>query len=62
MRIRLISPEIEERSRVWHAIQKPYRLSLYCELRVVRVQSEDTRRVTPVSTMRSDARRPEVSP
>lgn len=59
LRIRLLSPDIEERSRVWHAIQKPYRLSLYCEVRVVRVQSEDTRGITPVSSMRSDERRPQ---
>jgi hypothetical protein len=62
LRIRLLSPEIEERSRVWHAIQKPYRLSLYCELRVVRVQSEDTRGITPVSAVRSDERRPQGAP
>lgn len=60
LRIRLLHPEIEERSRVWHAIQKPYRLSLYIEVRVVRVQSDETRGVTPVSSVRSDERRPQA--
>jgi hypothetical protein len=62
LRIKLISPEIEERSRVWHAIQQPYRLSLYCELRVVRVQSEPVRNANLVTSARTDERRPEVSP
>jgi hypothetical protein len=62
LRLRLLSPEIEDRSRVWHAIQKPYRLSLYCEARVVRVQSDELRGGTLVNSARVDERRPEARP
>lgn len=62
LRIKLLSPEIEERSRVWHAIQKPYRLSLYCELRIIRVASEDARPGPLVASARTGERRPEVTP
>jgi hypothetical protein len=62
LRLRLLTLDLEERTRVWHAINKPYRLSLYCEARVVRVQSDDVQVAPPVTSMRTDERRREALP
>ncbi|HYP27438.1 MAG TPA: DUF4255 domain-containing protein [Blastocatellia bacterium] len=40
---------LEERTRVWHAVQKPYRLSVSYEVRVVDLDSEDVTRFNPVT-------------
>ncbi len=40
---------LEERSRVWHAVQKPYRLSVSYEVRVVNLESEDVTLARPVT-------------
>ncbi len=45
---------LEERTRVWHAIQKPYRVSLTYEIRVVNLDPEKERRVRPVSNRTLD--------
>jgi hypothetical protein len=62
LRLRLLALEMEDRTRVWHAVQKPYRLSLYCEVRVVRVQSDEVKGAPPVTSTRTDERRREVGP
>jgi Pvc16 N-terminal domain len=41
---------LEDRTRVWYSVQKPYRLSLTYEVRVVKLDSTSRRRVTPVTT------------
>jgi hypothetical protein len=39
---------LEDRTRVWYSVQKPYRLSLTYEVRVVRIDSTTRRRASPV--------------
>jgi hypothetical protein len=39
---------LEDRTRVWHAIQKPYRLSVSYEVRVIHLDSESSQNVRPV--------------
>jgi hypothetical protein len=39
---------LEERTRVWHAVQQRYRLSVAYEVRVVNLDSEETKSVKPV--------------
>jgi len=39
---------LEERTRVWHAVQKPYRLSVSYEVRVVNLDSEIDASFKPV--------------
>jgi hypothetical protein len=49
LKISLSPLQLEDRTRVWHAIQKPYRLSLSYEARVVNLDSEIDRAAVPVS-------------
>lgn len=45
----MMSPlSIEDRTRVWHAVQKPYRLSVAYDVRVVHIDSEMAQDVRPV--------------
>ncbi len=45
----VMSPmSLEERTRVWHAVQKPYRLSVSYDVRVVHLDSEVSHDVRPV--------------
>jgi len=39
---------LEDRTRVWHSVQKPYRLSLTYEIRVVSIDSPNRLRTSPV--------------
>jgi hypothetical protein len=39
---------LEDRTRVWHAVQKPYRLSVSYDVRVVHLDSETPQNVRPV--------------
>jgi hypothetical protein len=41
---------LEEQSRVWDAVQKPYRLSLHYEARVIRIDSQERREQAVVLT------------
>lgn len=45
---------IEERARVWYAVQRPYRLSVSYEARVVNLDSTAADRVRPVSSRTLD--------
>jgi hypothetical protein len=47
LKVTLLPLTLEERTRVWHSVQRPYRLSLYYEIRVVNLDSEtsDQRRM-----------------
>ena len=44
LKITLIPLSLEDRSRVWYAIQKPYRLSVNYEVRVVNLDATEQRR------------------
>ena len=50
---------LEERTRVWHAVQKPYRLSASYDVRVVNLDSEIEDRVRAVARRTVDAAVPE---
>jgi hypothetical protein len=58
LKVRLAPMEIDDRSRVWHAIQRPYRLSLIYEVRVVNLDSMRTEARPPVSTRQLDSSAP----
>ena len=55
LKIKLAPMEIEDRARVWYAIQKPYRLSLIYEVRVVNLDSERSDARPPISTRQLDS-------
>jgi hypothetical protein len=40
---------IEDRTRIWHAVHKPYRISVAYEVRVVNIESLTERTVVPVA-------------
>ena len=40
IKLRLAPLTLEERTRVWHAVQKPYRLSVSYDVRVINIDSE----------------------
>jgi len=45
--ITMISQSIEDRTHVWRAYEKPYRLSINYEVRVVKIESQRAPRVQP---------------
>jgi hypothetical protein len=49
LKVTLSPLTLEERARVWYAIEKPYRLSITYEVRVVNLDAEDVESVVPVS-------------
>jgi hypothetical protein len=49
LKISLSPLTIEERARVWYAIQKPYRLSVTYEVRVVNLDAISTELLTPTT-------------
>jgi hypothetical protein len=48
LKVTLAPLSLEERTRVWHAVQKPYRLSVSYEVRVVNLDTEVFERSRPV--------------
>lgn len=50
---------LEERTRVWHAVQRPYRLSASYEVRVVNLDSEREDLIHPVARRSLDSAVPE---
>lgn len=48
IKLKLAPLTLEEQTRVWHAVQRPYRLSLTYEVRVIRIDSEATTPRPPV--------------
>jgi Pvc16 N-terminal domain len=52
LKVTLAPITLEERARVWYAIQKPYRLSVTYEVRVVNLDSEDAEHIAPVAQPR----------
>jgi hypothetical protein len=49
LKITLSPLTLEERARVWYAIEKPYRLSITYEIRVVNLDAETIDTLVPVS-------------
>ena len=49
LKVTLSPLTLEERARVWYAIEKPYRLSITYEIRVVNLDAETIDALVPVS-------------
>jgi hypothetical protein len=49
LKVTLSPLTLEERARVWYAIEKPYRLSITYEVRVVNLDAEEIETIQPVS-------------
>lgn len=60
LKITLVPLPLEERTRVWHAVQKPYKLSLVCRIRVVKLVSTETETVEPINRRTIDHALPEA--
>jgi hypothetical protein len=61
LKVTLAPITLEERARVWYAIQKPYRLSVTYEVRVVNLDSEDEEHIAPVAQRKLKYFGPEAS-
>ena len=48
IKLKLAPLTLEERTRVWHAVQRPYRLSITYDVRVINIDSNVTEVRTPV--------------
>jgi hypothetical protein len=57
LKVTLAPLDLEERTRVWHAVQRPYRLSLSYEVRVVNLDSLTQEVRPPVNTRQLDPAR-----
>jgi hypothetical protein len=62
LKVTLAPLTLEERTRVWWAIQKPYRLSLNYEVRVVNLDALSGARAVPVQSRTLDAAIAEAKP
>jgi len=60
LKITLVPLSLEERTRVWHSVQKAYRLSVIYEVRVVNLVSEQADTVRPVARRTLDHAVPEA--
>jgi hypothetical protein len=54
LKVTLAPITLEERARVWYAIQKPYRLSVTYEVRVVNLDAISADQLSPVASRRTD--------
>lgn len=61
LKVTLSPLTLEERARVWYAIEKPYRLSLTYEVRVVNLDAEAVDLIEPVSERRLKYLGPEAA-
>ncbi len=62
LKLTLAQLTLEERTRVWWAFQKPYRLSLNYEVRVVNLDALTRHRTEPVRARTLDAAIPDPGP
>lgn len=62
LKLTLAPLSLEERTRVWHSVQRPYRLSVSYDVRVVNVETEVQEQVTPVSRRTIEPALPEPTP
>lgn len=49
LKLTLAPLSLEERTRIWHAVQRPYRLSVSYDVRVVNIETEVHEQLTPVA-------------
>jgi hypothetical protein len=61
LKVTLSPLTLEERARVWYAIQKPYHLSVSYEIRVVNLDAEATDTVVPVARRSTQYLGPEAA-
>jgi hypothetical protein len=61
LKVTLSPLTLEERARVWYAIEKPYRLSITYEVRVVNLDAVQTDALVPVSQRSLDYLGPEAA-
>jgi hypothetical protein len=61
LKVTLAPLSLEERTRVWHAVQRPYRLSLSYEVRVVNLDPIQSEQLKPVAHRSLDYQEPEGS-
>jgi hypothetical protein len=54
LKVTMAPLSLDERARVWYSIQKPYRLSVSYEVRVVNLDSERTTQTKPVTQRTAD--------
>lgn len=54
LKVKLTPIDLEARTRVWHAVQRPYRLSLSYEVRVVNLDSLEQETRPPISARQLD--------
>ena len=54
LKVTMVPLSLDERSRVWFAIQKPYRLSAAYEVRVVNLDADTEERRRPVASRQLD--------
>lgn len=59
LKITLVPITLDDRTRVWYSVQKPYRLSLTYEVRVVNLYSQQTDRARPVGQRTVDSSVPQ---
>jgi hypothetical protein len=59
LKVTLAQLTLEERTRIWHAVQQPYRLSVTYEIRVVNLDSLGQRTQVPVRARQLDPARRE---
>ena len=62
LKLKLAPLTLEERTRVWHAVQRPYRLSVTYEVRVVNLDAILSETRQPVQSRTLDAAVPEEMP
>jgi len=62
LKVTLAPLSLEERTRVWHAVQRPYRLSVSYEVRVVAMDTEMFDLARPVRQRALQTAVPEVTP
>jgi hypothetical protein len=62
LKITLSPLTLEDQTRVWFAVQKPYRLSASYEVRVVNLDSETVEQLTPVTRRTVELAAPEGRP
>ncbi len=60
LKVTLAPLTLEDRARVWYALQRPYHLSLTYEVRVVNLDAEAVKQVAPVAQGSTQYRAPEA--
>lgn len=60
LKVTLAPLSLDERARVWYSVQKPYRLSVSYEVRVINLDAIKVDEITPVASRQADFATPEV--